>query len=112
GNNKIYTASQRDLANMRCAIAALAAERYRQEHGAWPATLAEIAPNPLPESWTDPYDCNPLRYRKLADGVVIYTLGPDGQDNGGNLSRKAPIQTGTDLGMRLWDADLRPHRQK
>jgi len=30
-------------------------------------------------------------------------LGPDGQDNGGALSREYRPAPGTDIGFRLWD---------
>jgi hypothetical protein len=86
----------------RCAVAAVAAERYRRRHGAWPAALA-------PESWPDPFDGRPLRYRRLADGIVIYSVGPDGADDGGRLSDDSSPPAGTDVGVRLWDV---PHRRR
>ena len=33
-----------NLAKMRCAIAALAAERFRKDHGRWPDSLKELTP--------------------------------------------------------------------
>jgi hypothetical protein len=86
----------------RCAVAAVAAERYRRRHGAWPAVLA-------PECLPDPFDGQPLRYRRLADGVVIYSVGPDGADDGGRLSDDSSPPAGTDVGVRLWDV---PHRRQ
>jgi hypothetical protein len=47
------------------------------------------------------------RARRLEDGIVIYTLGPDGQDNGGALSREYKPAPGTDIGFRLWDPEQR-----
>jgi len=55
----------------------------------------------------DLYDGMPLRLRRLEDGLVIYSVGPDGQDNGGHLDRKSPTNPGTDLGFRLWDVAKR-----
>ena len=54
----------------------------------------------------DPYDGAQLRYRRLADRVVVYSVGLDGQDNGGNIG-KVPNVPGTDLGFRLWDVKYR-----
>jgi hypothetical protein len=42
----------------------------------------------------------------LDDGVVIYSIGPDGKDNGGKLG-KDPTKEGSDLGLRLWDISQR-----
>ena len=55
----------------------------------------------------DPYDGKPLRYRRVADGVIVYSVGPDGSDNGGNIDRTNPVKPGTDLGYQLWDVKHR-----
>lgn len=52
-----------------------------------------------PEVPLDAYDGKPIRYRRLADGVVVYSVGADGKDDGG--------KAGADLGYRLWDVDRR-----
>jgi ABC-type transport system involved in multi-copper enzyme maturation permease subunit len=106
-------AHRRGRALARCTAAMLAAERYRRTHGRWPGSLDDLVPGFLPQVPTDPYDGNPLRYRRLADGVVIYALGPDGQDDGGKLNRtgfalrQGGESKGVDLGIRLWDPDRR-----
>jgi hypothetical protein len=70
-------------AQLRCAIAGLAAERYRRNHGHWAASLdALAAAGFLPGVPSDPYTGQPLRYRLTADGVVIYSLGRDGSYQG------------------------------
>jgi hypothetical protein len=101
---KVGEASQRGLAQTRCGIVLLAAERYRREHRNWPASLpALVEAGYLREVPTDPYDGKPLRLRRVADGLVVYTVGPDGKDDGGKLDPKGQYPPGTDLGMRLWD---------
>jgi hypothetical protein len=106
--HKIVHRALDNLALLRCAVAALAAERYRREHQHWPDGLAALVPRFLREVPTDPYDGAPLRYKRLGDGIVIYALGPNGQDDGGNnLSRRDPATKGTDVGFRLWDAEHR-----
>jgi hypothetical protein len=37
---------------------------------------------------TDPFNDQPLRYRKLTKGYIVYSLGPDFTDDGGK--EKAP----------------------
>jgi hypothetical protein len=112
--SKLGAASRRKHAHVRCLAAALAAERYRREHGAWPESLEKLVPGHLAEVPLDPFDGLPLRYRRLADGVMIYSVGQDGIDNGGNLDREHANQPGVDVGVRLWDVKHRrqPPRPK
>jgi hypothetical protein len=101
--SKIVATTHRQQALLRCAVVAVALERYRQEHNRWPESLAALIPAELDQIPTDPYNGQPLRFRLLDDGPVVYSVGPDGEDNGGNLDRRHPIDEGTDLGFRLWD---------
>jgi hypothetical protein len=98
-------------AQMRCAIVAVALERYRREHGRWPETLAELAPSYLEKVPVDPFDGQTLRYKRLKGSVLIYSVGADGVDNGGVLGRRQPSLIGpraaTDVGFSLWDVDQR-----
>jgi hypothetical protein len=93
----------------RCAVAAVAAERYRLRHGAWPSSLAALTPDLLQDVPADPFDGRPLRYKRLVDGVVIYSVSLDTADNGGTLSDDHKLPNGTDLGFRLRDV---PHRRQ
>jgi hypothetical protein len=103
--DKVAQAMSRSAAQMRTMIAGLAAERYRQAHGRWPESLAVLVPQYLKEVPLDPFDGKPLRLRRLSDGLVIYSVGLDGQDNGGTLANN--IAPGTDIGVRLWDIEQR-----
>jgi hypothetical protein len=104
-------------AQIRCTIAMLAVERYRKSHGKWPESLEALVPAWLERVPVDPYDGRALRYRRVADGAVIYAVGPDLTDNGGELegkTRKAspwrnkPSEwEGLDVGVRLWDVKHR-----
>ncbi len=85
-------------------IVALVVERYRLQNGSWPELLSVLVPKFLPAVPLDPIDGKPLRYRRLVDGVVIYSVGSDGIDNGGNIELAGPLmRAGTDAGFRLWD---------
>jgi hypothetical protein len=95
--------SQEKKALIHGTVAALACERYRQKEGTWPEKLTDLVPEYLPEVPTDPYDGKPLHFRRLADGLVLYAVGPDGQDDGGTLERASSVIPGTDVGFRLWD---------
>jgi len=100
--SKMGEASRRKHAYLRCTMAALAAERYRQDKKAWPDTLDQLCPKYLTAVPLDPFDGLPLRYRRLEDGVMIYSIGQDAVDNGGHLDRERPTSPGVDLGVRLW----------
>jgi hypothetical protein len=86
---------------MRCAIVALAAERYRIDHGNWPGNIADLVPNYLDAVPLDPFDATPLRYRRIDQGVVLSSVGPKPVPA---YSDSRPIE------FRLWNVDQR--RQK
>lgn len=69
------------LASLRTA---LALERFRIAHqGSLPTTLTELVPEHLPAVPRDIFDGQPLRYKVLPRGYVIYSIGADGVDDGG-----------------------------
>lgn len=104
---KVHQASIRHLANQRALLAMLAAERFRRDTGRWPQALGELVPKYLAAVPTDPYDYQPLRLKRTAEGLVIYSVGPDRKDNGGAINRQNTIKPGTDVGYRLWDVSKR-----
>jgi hypothetical protein len=94
-------------AELDCAAAALAAERYRLAEGRWPAGLDALVPHYLAALPRDPFDGQPLRFHPTADGLVIYSVGPDRVDNGGKVDRKQRGQPEADVGFRLWNPERR-----
>jgi hypothetical protein len=104
---KVAQASRRKHAYLRCMIAALAAEHYRQKHKRWPHSLDQLCPEFLAAVPLDPFDGEPLRYRRVEEGMVIYSVGADAVDNHGNIDHEHPHDPGVDLGYRLWDTSKR-----
>jgi hypothetical protein len=99
---------RRSLAERRCAVVLLAAERFRRSQGRWPASLEELVEaGLLARTPKDPYDRAPLRLRRFADGLVVYSVGADGRDDGGTFDRKHPDMPGTDIGYQLWNVARR-----
>jgi hypothetical protein len=95
-------------ANLLSTAAALAAERFRLAKGRWPKALDELVQAGLLDAVpTDPYDGKPLRLKRTADGLTVYSVGPDGVDNDGAIDRDNPHNPGADLGFRLWDVPRR-----
>ena len=62
---------------------ALALERFRLPTGARPERMEELVPRYLPQVPLDPFDGQPIRYRRRQAGYLLYSVGPDGQDNDG-----------------------------
>ena len=77
------TATARGAAMNRATDAAIACERYRRKHGKLPEALEELVPDFLPEVPADPFDGEPLRYLVAEDGYLVYSVGPDATDHGG-----------------------------
>jgi hypothetical protein len=72
--------AQAEQATTRSAIAI---ERYRRVHGEAPEKLDQLVPEFLDQPPVDPFDGAPLRYRVDAGGYKVYSIGPDGIDQGG-----------------------------
>jgi len=83
GLSKVTVQEATLQANTRLAATAFAVERFRLAKGRLPNSLAELAPQFLDAIPTDPFDGQSLRYRLLARGYIIYSVGADGQDDGG-----------------------------
>ena len=65
-------------------MTAVALEQFRAAHNnRYPASLSELTPKYLDAPLMDPFDGQPLRYRKQDAGYVLYSIGPDLKDDGG-----------------------------
>jgi hypothetical protein len=65
------------------ADAGLGVERFRLRHNRLPDNLDALVPDLLPEVPTDPFTGQPIRYRIVSGGFVVYSVGEDRVDNGG-----------------------------
>ncbi len=73
----------RGTASNRATDAVIGVERLRREKGRLPEKLDELVPKFLPQVPVDPFDGQPLRYVVRNDEYIIYSVGKDGVDNGG-----------------------------
>ncbi len=80
---RTYQLEVRNVAHRRVTQTALAAQRFRLAQGRLPKTLDELVPTYLDAVPIDPFDNQPLRYRLLETGFVVYSIGDDGSDDGG-----------------------------
>lgn len=104
---KVAAADVRNKAMLRATAAAIACERFRRATGRWPESLAEIPKSILPDVPLDAYDGKPLRYVRTRDGALVYSVGPDGTDDGGTVTRAYKLEPGEDYGFQLWDPEHR-----
>jgi hypothetical protein len=69
--------------NLRC---------YRAEHGQPPATLDELVPRYLKTLPLDPFSGKPLIYRPQGTNWLLYSVGPDGVDDGGKPAARSTLR--------------------
>jgi hypothetical protein len=69
--------------HLSLARTALAIERYRLATGKPPEELDSLVPKYLAQVPLDPFDGQPIRYRRERSGCVLYSVGEDGRDNAG-----------------------------
>jgi GYF domain 2 len=71
------------LARLHLAQTAVALELFRAANGnSYPNSLNELAPKFLSAVPNDPFDGQPLRYRKAGEGYVLHSIGPNLKDDG------------------------------
>jgi hypothetical protein len=52
-----------------------------------PDQLSELVQDYLPAVPIDPFDGQPIRYRRTDDGFLLYSVGADRTDDGGVMKR-------------------------
>jgi hypothetical protein len=60
----------------------------------------------MPSVPADPFDGKPMRYRKLAKGYVVYSVGPDMKDEGGDESYYEVPYNGLSFGAIILGSSL------
>ncbi|MBN2560578.1 MAG: hypothetical protein JXQ75_06580 [Phycisphaerae bacterium] len=65
------------------ALTMLALAEYYRQHRDYPETLDELVPDLLPRLPIDYADGRILRYRRVENNFVLYSIGEDGKDDGG-----------------------------
>jgi hypothetical protein len=90
------------------ALTAIAIQRFVRRAGHLPHDLSELCPQFLPELPHDWYGDLPLRYRSNDDTFTLYSVGVDGNDDGGHsgFSDDRPsFWTGKDI---VWPQPVTP----
>ncbi|MEX2174088.1 MAG: hypothetical protein WD872_06980 [Pirellulaceae bacterium] len=79
-----FAANARGQAQFQLLRCAIATRRYQQKHATDPPALAQLVPEFLPSVPLDPFDGQPLRMKTSPAEIVLYSIGKDGKDDGGN----------------------------
>jgi hypothetical protein len=78
-----WSAARNETANVLLLVS-LALRAYHLDRGAYPNRLSELVPTYLKRVPDDPFGAGgPLIYRRTGDANTLYSIGPDGKDNGG-----------------------------
>jgi hypothetical protein len=93
-----YAQESADLARV-----AIALERYRQGTGVYPGSLDVLAPSLIDEIPHDIIGGQPLHYQRTSDGkFILYSVGWNGRDDGGVVSRRKNSTVDINMGDWVW----------
>ena len=82
---RAYETAVRTEGQRQLTLAAIALKRYQLRQGKWPASLEALVPEFVTAVPYDYMSAQPLRYRLKDDGsYVLYSVGEDGKDDGGD----------------------------
>ena len=97
---KVHIRDADHLSLVRVATAALAIERFRLAHAnALPDTLEQLTPACCKTVPTDPFDGKPHRYKRHGASYAVYSIGNDGQDDGGVVWDSNYLKVPQDVGF-------------
>jgi hypothetical protein len=81
--------------NEELSLLALALRAYADEHAHYPAALNELAPAYLPQIPEDAFAQHAsYRYQRQGATYLLYSIGPDGRDDGGQPFKNPPAEGG------------------
>ncbi len=96
---KVRAAEDRTQQTHDNLMVALALEAYRRENGTYPEKLAALAPKFIPAVPGDVFSGEGLIYRREGKGYLLYSIGPDGKNDGGRGRDDDP--PGDDIVVRM-----------
>jgi hypothetical protein len=99
----VFRTHAQSIARHRAASALVAATKQRLETGAVPETFDELAAQLVPPASRDPFTADqPLVMKQTDDALLIYSVGPDGEDDGGPVAPGADkVEGNDDIGLRM-----------
>ena len=99
----LFRSQTRNVAHHRAATALVAATRQRLETGTTPMTFEELSAKLVPPASRDPFTADqPLIMKQTDDALLVYSIGPDGEDDGGPVAPGADkVEGNDDVGLRI-----------
>jgi hypothetical protein len=99
----VFRAQTQCTARHRAATALVAATKQRIETGTPPTTFEELAAKLVPPAARDPFTADqPLVMKRTDDAIVVYSIGPDGEDDGGpGVPGTDKVEGNDDVGLRM-----------
>ena len=99
----VFRAQAQNVARHRAAAALVAATKQRLETGAVPTTFEELTARLLPPVSRDPFTADgTLFMKRIDDALVVYSVGPDGEDDGGpGTLGTDKVEGNDDVGLRM-----------
>ena len=97
-SDRIYELAYRSKMHYESVVTILAIERWRLEKGQYPEELSElVSAGFIKELPMDPFSDKPLIYSRTNDNFILYSLGPNFRDDGGQVAivRGRPVKWGT-----------------
>lgn len=106
----VFRTQAQAIARHGAAAALVAATRQRLETGAVPTTAEAIVATLLPPAPRDPFTADrPLLVKRTDHSLIVYSVGPDGEDDGGPVAPGAPKPDGNDdVGLQMAAQTARP----
>ena len=96
---KVMAAQDRVTQNERNLHLAFALAAYKSDQGKYPAQLADLSPKYLATVPDDLFSGKPVIYKPSEKGYLLYSVGPNGKDDGGKTYEDA--QGADDLVVRM-----------
>ena len=96
---KVQQADDRARQTQANLTVAFALAWYRHDRGRYPEKLESLAPKYLTKVPQDRFSGKPLVYRPTEKGYLLYSVGPNGKDEGGRGYGDLPA--GDDLAVRM-----------
>lgn len=89
-----YVVDDRSAMVRQLTVCSFALAAYRADQGKYPEQLSDLVPRYLTAVPTDAFaPQKPVIYRRTEEGVIFYSVGPNGKDDGGR-SQECPAAEG------------------
>jgi hypothetical protein len=83
---------------------AFALAAYQADNGTYPEKFADLVPEYVAEVPKDIFNDAELHYQRDGDGYLLYSVGPNGRDDGGKATEVRTMADWDDIAIRIPDS--------